>query len=74
MGCLKNSGGKMKFPANTEWKLSAKGNHWRKLRNKTLVVGGDSESGYWVLVGQKFLPDRQESLEEAMLAAEDEAE
>ena len=64
----------MKFHANTEWKLSAKGNYWRKLKNKMLVVGGDSESGYWVLVGQKFLSDRQESLEEAMQAAEDEAE
>jgi hypothetical protein len=63
----------MKFPANTEWKLSAKGNHWRKFKNKTLVVGGDSESGYWVLVGQNFLSDRQESLEDAMQAAEDEA-
>lgn len=58
------------FIENTEWKISAKGNYWRRKKGVTLVVGGSSDKGYWVRIGDNFLPDWAESLEEAMLMAD----
>ncbi len=58
---------------DSDWKLSAKGNHWRKLGNVVLVVGckrGGDE--FWVLVDGKFLPDNYDSLPKAKMAAETE--
>jgi len=57
-------------PANTEWKLSLKGNHWRKKDGVTLVVGGSEENGFWVRIGDDFLAEWEETLEEAKDAAE----
>ena len=60
------------FPKNTEWRLSAKGNYWRKLNGNTLVVHGDAENGYWVRVNDLYLNDRIDNLEEAKSIAESE--
>ncbi len=57
-------------PNNTEWKLSSKGNYWRRKNGVTLVVGGSDENGFWVRVGDDFLTQWEETLEEAKEAAE----
>lgn len=58
---------------DTDWKLSAKGNYWRKCNGTTLVVGGSSKKGYWVRVGDRFLPEWEASIEAAKVSAEYEA-
>jgi len=60
----------MRYSDDTDWKLSAKGNYWRKCRGIMLIVGGSFEKGYWVRVGEDFLDGKFDSLEEAKLAAE----
>ena len=62
-----------KLPPNTQWRLSAKGNYWRKLNDVMLVVGGSSEKGYWVRVGDDFLSNWEDSLADAKAKAEYEA-
>ena len=66
----------MSYPndRNTEWKLSSKGNHWRKRNGVMLVVGGSDEKGYWVRVGDDFLSIKQDTLQDAKDIAEYEAE
>jgi hypothetical protein len=66
----------MNYPneRNTEWKVSAKGNHWRKCKGVMLVVGGSDEKGYWVRVGDDFLSIWQDTLQDAKDIAEFEAE
>ena len=64
----------MNFPKNTEWRLSAKGNYWRKRNGVLLVVGGSDEKGYWVRVGEDNLQNKQDTLEDAKVIAEFEVE
>ena len=66
----------MSYPneSNTEWKVSAKGNHWRKRKGVMLVIGGSDEKGYWVRVGDDFLSDWQTTLQDAKDVAEYEVE
>jgi len=59
---------------NTEWRKSAKGNFWRKYKGTMLVVGGSDQKGYWIRVGDNFLPEWETSLEAAKAAAEYEVE
>ena len=63
----------MNFPSNTEWQLSAKGNKWRKLNDKMLIVGGSDAKGYWGRVDETYLKGRFLSLAEAMTAVEEAA-
>ena len=60
----------MRYSDDTDWKLSAKGNYWRKYMGIMLIVGGSFEKGYWVRVGEEFLEGKFDSLDEAQLAAE----
>ena len=60
----------MNFPKNTEWRLSAKGNYWRKLNGVMLVVGGSDEERFWIRIGESFLPEREETLQDAKRIAE----
>jgi len=60
----------MKYSNDTDWKLSAKGNYWRKCRGIMLIVGGSFEKGYWARVEERFLDEKFDSLDEAMMAAE----
>ena len=59
------------YPKNTEWKLSSKGNYWRKKNGLMLIAGGTDKKGFWVRVDDDFLKEKFESLEEAKQAAEE---
>ena len=58
---------------NTDWKLSSKGNYWRKRNGVMLIAGGSDEKGYWARVDEDFLKEKYESLEDAQQAAEESA-
>jgi hypothetical protein len=58
-------------PNNTEWKLSSKGNYWRKRNGVMLIAGGSDEKGYWVRVDEDFLKEKFDTLEWAQRAAEE---
>jgi hypothetical protein len=60
----------MRYSDDTDWKLSAKGNYWRKCSGIMLIVGGSFEIGYWVRVGEEFLEEKFNSLDEAQVSAE----
>lgn len=60
----------MRYSDDTDWKLSAKGNYWRKCSGTMLIVGGSFEKGYWARVEESFLDEKFDSPDEAMLAAE----
>ena len=56
---------------DTSWAISSKGNHWRRLDRKVLVVGQFKDNDYyWALRDQEFLKGRFNSIEEAQYAAE----
>ena len=55
---------------DTDWDLSAKGNYWRRLNEKLLVVGKNRYDVYWVRVDESFLPDTYLNLKTAKAAAE----
>ena len=56
---------------DTSWTISAKGNHWRRLDGKVLVVGEYKDSdNYWAMRDGKFLKDKFQTLQLAKQAAE----
>lgn len=58
---------------NTNWALSAKGNHWRRLDGKVLVVGQSKASGdYWARQDGEYLKGKFCTNEQAQHAAETE--
>jgi hypothetical protein len=58
---------------NTNWALSAKGNHWRRLDGKVLVVGQSKASGdYWARQDGEYLKGKFRTKEQAQHAAETE--
>jgi hypothetical protein len=60
---------------DTDWRMSAKGNQWRQVRGTLLVVGRNRKgTGYWAMVGTKFLPRTFETQTAAEEAAETVAE
>ncbi len=62
----------MKYPTyNTTWATSAKGNQWRRLNKKVLVVGQFKDNDYyWAMRDGEFLKGRFESIQGAQYAAE----
>ena len=56
---------------DTSWTTSAKGNLWRRLDGKILVVG-ESKDGeyYWAMRDGEFLKDRFQTKQLAQQAAE----
>lgn len=52
-----------------EWNRSAKGNLWTEYKNIHLVVGGSATKGFWVLIKDKFLHKRFDTLDQAKAAA-----
>ncbi len=62
----------MKYPTyDTNWAISAKGNCWRRLDKKVLVVGQFKDNDYyWAMRDQEFLKGRFNSIEDAQYAAE----
>lgn len=60
---------------DTDWAISQKGNYWRQVRGTLLVVGRNRKgTGYWAMVGTKFLPRTFETQTAAEEAAETAAE
>jgi len=56
---------------DTSWTISAKGNHWRRLDGKVLVVGEYKDSdNYWSMRDGEFLKDKFQTLQLAKQAAE----
>jgi len=56
---------------DTNWALSAKGNYWRRLDGKVLVVGEYKDAdNYWAMHDGEFLKDKFETLQLAQQAAE----
>lgn len=55
---------------DTDWNLTAKGNYWRRLNEKLLVVGKNRHDNYWVRVYESFLPDSYLNLKTDKAAAE----
>jgi hypothetical protein len=56
---------------DTSWTISAKGNHWRRLDGKVLVVGEYKDSdNYWAMRDGEFLKDKFQTLQLAKQAAE----
>ena len=58
---------------DTDWALSSKGNHWRRLHGRLLVVG-KSKYGFWARVGDSFIKRQLDDLEDAKRTAEISAE
>ena len=56
---------------DTDWSISRKGNQWRRLHSRLLVVG-QSRCGIWARVGDTFIAGLVpfEDLDQAMWAAE----
>jgi hypothetical protein len=64
----------MNYPTHdTNWATSAKGNDWRRLNGKVLVVGKKKAGGYWSMVDGTFLPGEFKTQRVAMNAATDAA-
>jgi hypothetical protein len=56
---------------DTSWAISAKGNHWRRLDGKALVVGQFKTSDYyWAMRDGEFLKGKFRTIEQAQFAAE----
>lgn len=56
---------------DTNWALSAKGNYWRRLDGKVLVVGQSKNSGdYWARQDGEYLKGKFRTKEQAQHAAE----
>ncbi len=60
------------FPTHdTDWKISSKGNHWRRMDGIVLVVGQfKTNDDYWAMRDGKFLSGRFHSIGHAQYAAE----
>jgi len=54
---------------DTDWTLSNKGNQWRRLHGRLLVVG-QSKFGIWARVADTFVEGRFHDIHDAMRAAE----
>ena len=54
---------------DTDWTRSNKGNQWRRLHGRLLVVG-QSKYGFWARVGDSFIMRQFDDLEDAKRAAE----
>ena len=56
---------------DTDWATSAKGNEWRRIEGKVLVVGRNKTTGkYWAMCDGDFAEDSFTSMDAAMEAAE----
>ena len=55
---------------DTDWKPSAKGNHWKRSSGVVLVVGQSPHGGFWAMRDGDFLAGSYNTLEAAKRAAE----
>lgn len=56
--------------ADTDWHLSAKGNHWKPSSGVVLVVGQSPHGGFWAMRDGNFVAGQFDSLLAAKCAAE----
>jgi hypothetical protein len=62
----------MNYPTHdTDWDISAKGNYWRRVDGKVLVVGTKDKAWYWAMVDGKFADGIYGSVKAAQEAAEE---
>jgi hypothetical protein len=54
---------------DTDWTLSKKGNQWRRMYGRLLIVG-ESKFGIWARVSDYFVKGPFDDLDDAMRAAE----
>ena len=61
----------MSYPTHdTEWALSAKGNYWRRLGGKPLIVGKGRDGEWWARSGDDFIKGTFPTQHDAMTLAE----
>jgi hypothetical protein len=58
---------------DTNWSTSSKGNQWRRINGKLLVVGRNKNGGFWVRVGDDFVKGKFPTEMAAKVAAAKEA-
>jgi hypothetical protein len=63
----------MFFNQDTNWSTSSKGNQWRRINGKLLVVGRNKNGGFWVRVGDDFVKGKFPTEMAAKVAAAKEA-
>lgn len=56
--------------ADTDWRLSAKGNYWKRSNGVLLVVGQGSHGGCWAMRDGTLLSGSYDTLKAAKRAAE----
>ncbi len=55
---------------DTDWAISAKGNHWRRQDGIAIVVGRKKDGTFWAMVDGRFVEGLFLSATEAKAAAE----
>ena len=58
---------------DTDWATSSKGNLWRRIDGKLLIVGQNKTGGFWARVGNEFLKGKYPTEMVAMIVATNEA-
>ena len=58
---------------DTNWAISSKGNQWRRINGKLLVVGCNKNGGFWARVGDDFVKGKFQTEMAAKVAAAKEA-
>jgi len=55
---------------DTDWAISAKGNHWKRINGKVATAGRKSNGQYWAMADGIFVEGNFYTLPEAKAAAE----
>lgn len=58
---------------DTEWATSSKGNQWRRINGKLLIVGRNKNGGFWARVEDDFVKGKFLTEMAAKIAAAKEA-
>ena len=53
--CCQGEGLNMYSDDDTDWALSARGNYWKRLNGKVLVVGEKNNGEYWAMYDGDFV-------------------
>ena len=63
----------MNYPTHdTDWSESSKGNQWKRVNGRVLVVGRKKDGNFWARVDGTFVEGTYRSIALAMHAAESE--
>lgn len=58
---------------DTDWATSSKGNQWRRINGKLLIVGKNKSGGFWARAGDDFVKGTFPTEVAAKIAAAKEA-